>query len=94
MSEGMKARVVKEIDFQGEPGDIEFVEDRKGVLHSIIACCPRCAIPCVLPIRTNPPHGWSWNGSKESPTLQPSIHHNNGSCGWHGYLKDGEFVPC
>jgi hypothetical protein len=33
---------------------------------------------------------WKWNGSKNAPTLTPSVHHNTPECGWHGYLRDGE----
>ena len=39
--------------------------------------------------------GWAWNGSRERPTLYPSLRpldiHGNEL--WHGWLVDGEFVP-
>jgi hypothetical protein len=39
---------------------------------------------------------WEWNGSKEVPTLTPSILHWGGGKGqpatWHGYLTDGKLV--
>lgn len=39
--------------------------------------------------------GWSWNGNREKPTVKPSIFFNQGKPGeWHGYLTDGEFIPC
>lgn len=33
---------------------------------------------------------WSWNGSRDAPTLQPSLLRTRG-CKWHGYLTDGVF---
>lgn len=57
----------------------------------------------ILPISESPGartvHGqatWQWNGSKESPTLSPSIlHWGNGHkepATWHGFLRDGKLV--
>jgi hypothetical protein len=45
----------------------------------------------VLPIK--PPHGWQWNGSVDSPSLQPSILTTNPREGLrcHSYLTDGKF---
>jgi len=48
----------------------------------------------ILPIAVteHSPKPWSWNGSKDAPTLSPSIlvHPNAGwSAGWHGFLRDG-----
>lgn len=34
---------------------------------------------------------WNWNGSREKPTLQPSIHHRDH---WHGWLTDGVWRSC
>lgn len=36
---------------------------------------------------------WSWNGSKEKPTIKPSIKKLSG-CEYHGHLRDGVFVAC
>ena len=57
---------------------------------------------CVLPVQNkeNPRDimgiFWDWNGSKEAPTLTPSIlHWANGRddpATWHGYLTDGKLV--
>ena len=51
--------------------------------------CPGC--DGVHGVRTNPP-GWTWNGSLEKPTLQPSLLTTYGSkegsvC--HCYVTDG-----
>jgi hypothetical protein len=34
---------------------------------------------------------WLWNGSKEAPTLTPSVHHIGH---WHGWLTDGMWLSC
>lgn len=43
------------------------------------------------PYRDPLPNGscWRWNGSKESPTLEPSL---NLVGYWHGYLRNGELI--
>jgi hypothetical protein len=57
---------------------------------------------CILPISqvpasepTDKPY-WRWNGSRETPSLTPSIlHWGNGRkepATWHGYLTDGKLV--
>jgi hypothetical protein len=61
---------------------------------------------CILPIlkegeqppvdKTITAKPWMWNGSREAPTLTPSIlHWGNGRkepATWHGYLTDGKLV--
>jgi len=47
----------------------------------------------VIPIAG--PGAWQWNGSKELPTLTPSIlvkDNPDWSIGWHGYLTDGKLI--
>lgn len=34
---------------------------------------------------------WSWDGSRDAPTLKPSISRTAG-CGWHGHLTRGVFT--
>lgn len=53
--------------------------------------CP-CGCGSVLGVSFGPGR-WSWNGSRERPTVTPSILHMDG-CRWHGYLTDGEFREC
>lgn len=40
-------------------------------------------------INDKPAHSpsWNWNGSVQSPTLDPSV--NRLDCGWHGWLRGG-----
>lgn len=52
--------------------------------------CPGCGSEDWLPLSRS--HAWTMTGTIESPTLWPSILHR--PCGWHGYLTNGEFVPC
>ena len=63
-------------------------------------CCPGCgqfgSIPCSSPKSTDRPSWEIKSGTLADPrtlTLAPSIH-CVGCCGWHGYLRDGVFVPC
>lgn len=53
--------------------------------------CPSCGQRSYLPIQTNYHPNWTVT-CREPLTLQPSIHHNVEECGWHGYLRGGEFV--
>jgi len=53
---------------------------------------------CILALPLVGDRPWRWNGSKESPTLEPSIDRKPidekpgfaGQPGWHGFLVDGE----
>lgn len=50
-------------------------------------------LPIDRTIYTKP---WNWNGSKELPSLTPSILHwgkgRDNPATWHGYLTDGKLV--
>jgi hypothetical protein len=57
---------------------------------------------CILPVQNkSKPREivgthWEWNGSREAPSLTPSILHwgngRNQPATWHGYLTDGKLV--
>ncbi|WP_430707685.1 DUF6527 family protein [Nitrobacter hamburgensis] len=54
--------------------------------------CPWvCGLESWLPIDDGL-RGWTWDGSRERPTLRPSVLHR--SCGWHGYLTNGVWEIC
>lgn len=53
-----------------------------GYVHSIT----------IRPAGTERP-SWEWDGNKEKPTLQPSLLMKT-PCGWHGYLRAGNFEEC
>jgi hypothetical protein len=52
----------------------------------------------VIPISTVPLRNvscWTWNGSKDCPTLTPSIlvkAYEGWTLGWHGFLTDGKLI--
>lgn len=74
-----------------------YVESINEVTAGIMFFCPGCMHICscnFTVIDGNPV--WSWNGSREAPTIRPSIVHDpaKGGCGWHGYLTDGFFKAC
>jgi hypothetical protein len=54
--------------------------------------CPKCRH--LAGVSFIPPHGWTWDGNREAPTVAPSILHDSPHCGWHVYLRAGVFVPC
>ncbi len=48
----------------------------------------------IIPIAENvyKQKPWIWNGSKEAPTLTPSIKVGIDPVLWHGYLTDGKLI--
>ncbi len=50
-----------------------------------------CAI-ALRPQKNAVGASWGWDGNREAPTVTPSINCEKG-CGWHGWLKAGEFTP-
>ena len=72
------------------PGDIEL--RLGGAAQGIAFRCPcGCGLESYLPIATSDNEdGWKWDGNADQPTLTPSV--LNRSCGWHGYLRKGEWV--
>jgi hypothetical protein len=62
-------------------------------------CCPRTGKACggiIIGKGFKPARGapsWQWDGNVLAPSLTPSIN-CQGGCGWHGYLTEGEWVPC
>ncbi len=52
--------------------------------------CPGCGSESACDERSDDNHP-SWVMDKATHTWSPSVHHNKG-CGWHGWLKNGEWV--
>ncbi len=73
--------------FSGENGTAMFLNEFKRLLFK----CPGCGEVASIPISMEGSgKDWKWDGNKESPTLNPSIH-SVGCCGWHGWLRGGIF---
>ncbi len=86
----MIARQVEGLIEQDHPqkGDIEIADT------GMAFCCPGCGHVSWLQFGItgkDSGHCWQLSGSKEQPTLTPSIHHVG--C-WHGWLRNGELVSC
>lgn len=88
----MKARLVVDIRAQdASPGDIELRRYPDGSVGGYAYRCPGCGQEDWLRVDDGT-HGWTLGGLADAPTLRPSILHR--TCGWHGYLTNGEFAPC
>lgn len=87
----MKATSIEESD---APGTLAFEARDQGLFYM----CPcGCRAEGFLPFRgtvagqSRP--SWIWDGNRDTPTLEPSIHRSR-ACGWHGHLRNGVFVKC
>lgn len=82
----MKLNLVTDEDLVQNPGDAHIVQGGKGL--QLIICCPGCGkVSASAGTHLYDPATQSYS---------PSIVHNKdlGGCGWHGWLKNGEFVEC
>jgi hypothetical protein len=81
------AETCSERDLQ--PGETFVVDRGKWLLFR----CPRTGRECQIalsPQRNANGASWRWDGSADAPTVEPSV--NCGGCGWHGWIRSGEFV--
>lgn len=53
-----------------------------------LACLP---IRPMVDSKANGGHSWEWDGNREKPTLNPSVHAVG--C-WHGWVRSGRMVSC
>ena len=61
--------------------------------------CPQCGQEGSIGLRTDPRYlqaTWTWNGSADVPTVNPSIFSatEHGGCGGHYWLRDGILTDC
>lgn len=92
-------KLVDEASDSKEPGHFSFyTKTLKGGgehIGGMVVVCPGCKWPIAIPFRSKlwpkQPHDWEWNGNREKPTLNPSLHHVG--C-WHGHLRKGVFTSC
>lgn len=77
------------------PGDFQWADDERRPKWLFFGC-PRGRDECCVPIapqKNGAGASWKWDGERDAPTLTPSINCNGkAGCGWHGWLKRGEFV--
>jgi hypothetical protein len=75
-------------------GTISFIGEKpSGIGYSCAGCGKESFLPIFRDGEKKPdPQAWRWNGSKDRPTLRPSL--LSRCCGWHGYLTDGTFSEC
>lgn len=78
----------------GQAGSICFMENVEAGVQGFGIKCAGCGHESYLTV-DGESHGWKWDGNREHPTLTPSVFHTKekGGCGWHGYLRSGEWVP-
>jgi hypothetical protein len=98
----MKANRVSDFDGCKNPGDY-FLTDPNPLENNsrrLSFLCPcGCGDLCGIRVRNDGQQvdgNWGWNGNPDKPTTTPSIDIKDGKGGshWHGYLTNGEFVPC
>lgn len=101
----VKAVLVDDIDEEVEsgrltPGAYSYYQmygepDGSPPAGMMFICVCGCGRLGSLSFRQEESPRWDWNGNVETPTLSPSIHWVRGCPNnWHGYLTNGEFVPC
>lgn len=71
-----------------KPGEWSFLESANGDITGMMFRCP-CGCGETVFVKFGEKEWW-WDGRKNKPTLSPSINRTNG-CGWHGFLKKGEW---
>ena len=72
---------------EAEPTVLPSREDLWGFLVN----CPGCGQMAGVHVAPQPGPVWEITGYPEAITLSPSVH-CVGCCGWHGWLRDGEWV--
>jgi hypothetical protein len=92
----MKAAVVegrRELERSGK-GALLVTRFENGAPATLVHRCPGCGEIGGLRVAASPSHveHWSLTGWPDAPTLSPSIHHAEPHCGWHGWLRAGEWV--
>lgn len=94
----MKATIVDDIDKTTEPGAIEIryypeaAGDEAGKIAGLASNCPGCGKPGWVPLKQKKQSEYDWQLVQLEPlTIHPSVN-CVGCCGWHGWLKNGEWI--
>lgn len=90
----MKAEVYTDYDLfeaDSKPGSV-FMADGDGDRPWLHHHCPGCGLRTGLRLY-GPNHPfWVLDSKPGEPiSISPSVHHSGG-CGWHGFLKNGEWA--
>lgn len=87
------ATLVDDIDHgRTAPGSFEFYKSGDRYPAGMIYCCPcGCGRTGALAFRPAESPSWEWDGNRDKPTLQPSVHHVGH---WHGRLTAGVWLSC
>jgi hypothetical protein len=88
----VKGKLVADIDQDdAQPGDFELSgEPPRGLWYRCPCGCRSQGFLAIRPAEPAHP-SWAWDGNREAPTLEPSIHHVGH---WHGYLRAGVWESC
>jgi len=80
-----------------EAGDFCYYETsgvmpaRDDQIAGMIIRCPGCNVESAVSFHPEDRVHWEWDGDREKPTLSPSLN-SVGCCGWHGWLREGQWV--
>lgn len=92
-TEPVKAMLSMRLFDDERPGAIKFYKSRDHDPHGFNFKCP-CGCGMLGAVRVVE-NGWTWNGSKEAPTVHPSVLlYGKDGPHWHGWLKDGVWTSC
>lgn len=70
------------------PGSYQFSASEDYLLFVCPCGCGSTA--CLSLDRAKQTPAWTWDGNRDQPTLHPSIRQMK--CGWHGWLRAGQWV--
>lgn len=76
-------------------GAIKFYETAEHKPAGFHFQCP-CGCRSVGGVKVAGHGAWTWNGSRDKPTVRASVLLNNHDMSphWHGYLTDGVWTSC
>ena len=94
----MLRKSLDELNKNGQKGDWCFLNNDEliAIRYGDDAFTSTIIISVAEHVMLGKPH-WKWDGSREAPTLSPSIlvHGNPGwTEGWHGFLTNGKLIEC
>jgi len=74
------------------PGSFKYYRQKDRDVAGMIYVCPcGCGRIGAIPIRPAESPSWAWDGNRDAPTLNPSVHDVGH---WHGWLRNGVWESC